>query len=105
MTMNLYTFFMEFEGGTYISQVAAPSLKLAMRKWANSLDTTQIKGMGPTLKKQVIQEIEGEEATPLEGLKNAWCFALSPKGKFCLVNFVETRAPSRFEERPIPRPN
>ena len=47
MPMRLYTFFLEFEGGTYISQVSAISPRLAMAEWARSLDTSQIKGTYP----------------------------------------------------------
>jgi hypothetical protein len=87
---SFYTFVMEFEGGTYISQAYGDSLKSAMMAWAETLDTKQIKGMGPVMQKEIVIGIEDEDPTALTGLKNAWCFSLIARGKFCLVHFFET---------------
>lgn len=88
--MNLYTFFFEFEGGTYVSQVRGEAPRLAMRVWAENLETSQIKGLGPRVKEEILQAIEAEEPVLLGGLESVWCFTLNPLGRFCIVNFVAT---------------
>ena len=51
--MPLYTFILDYRGGTYISQVRAPNYKMAPRVWAEKLDLTAIakleKGFGDKL--------------------------------------------------------
>jgi hypothetical protein len=66
-----YTFIFEYEGGTYVKQVSAPDLKLAMYTWA-SLVGFDIPGFNYRRKKQLISGIESEEPTLLMGLENVW---------------------------------
>jgi hypothetical protein len=56
--MPLYTFIMDYDAGTYISQVAAPSSKSACVKWARRLDVQQVKGLGGKSHKSLIERDE-----------------------------------------------
>ena len=90
--MSLFTVIWDFRGGTYISQVRAPSAHRAFLKWAETLDVTEIAGVGPAGKQRIIREIEefDHQPTPLAGLKNAWCAGSVAVGG--LVNIVQTEA-------------
>ena len=88
----VYTFIMDYDGGTYVSQVKASSPIGAARKWAQSLDTRGIEGIGEASKLQMINELnsEFEEPVALEGMSNIWFISFLLRGKLAMVNFVKT---------------
>jgi hypothetical protein len=88
--MPLYTFIMDYDAGTYISQVAAPSPKSACVKWARRLDIQQVKGLGGKSHKSLIDEMKDESPTPLDGLFNAWCATALIRGRLALINIIQT---------------
>jgi hypothetical protein len=94
--MPLYTFIMDYRGGTYISQVRAASPRKAVWRWANDLNPKPIFGFGAKAKEQLIAELhddeaEGEEFPIAVGQAvNAWCYTLLIKGQLVLVNIVKT---------------
>lgn len=90
MTSRKFTFLLEFDGGTYISQIDETSLETAMKSWAESLDLAKIKGMNQNMKEEIIGGIEGEDPIALEGLTRVWCFTIMPEGHFGLIHFIET---------------
>ena len=81
---------MEYAGGTYISQVRASSPKSACVKWAQSLDISQVNGMGLTSKKQLIKEMKDESPVALDTILNAWCKSALIRGELALINIVQT---------------
>jgi hypothetical protein len=46
MGNKLYTFFLTYKGGLYISQILAESPKCAVLKWSESLSIEEIVGLG-----------------------------------------------------------
>jgi hypothetical protein len=68
----LYTFIMEFRGGTYVSQVESKSMNDACNKWANNIDVSAIKYFNEAIRKKLLLEITNEEDKPskLKGLRN-----------------------------------
>jgi hypothetical protein len=88
--MPFYTFIMEYAGGTYISQVKAPSEKSACIKWAQRLDMDHVKGLGLKGKESLIDQMREESPVPLEGISNAWCTGALIRGKSALINLVQT---------------
>jgi len=90
---NLYTFFMDYRGGTYITQVEAPNRKKAMLAWAENIDYKQIKYMGEKSKQAVKQQIEEgyDEETPVEGLKFVYCFLAKINHHIAIVDIIETQ--------------
>ncbi len=88
--MAFYTFIMEFAGGTYISQVKAVSAKAACVKWAQSLDMSEVEGLGLKGKESLIEQMREKSPVALEGLLNAWCTGALIRGKSALINLVQT---------------
>lgn len=92
--MSLYTFILDYTGGTYISQVEAPNLAKAVSKWPDGLVINEIKGFGP--KTADILKARFAEAKPvlLSGLINAWCVSAIIRGKLALIHIVKTERES-----------
>lgn len=88
--MALFTFLMEYRGGTYVSQVEADSYLEAPAKWAKKEDWSYIPKAGKKFKKQLLAELESDPVAALDGLTNAWCTATTIKGKLALITFVQT---------------
>jgi hypothetical protein len=88
--MALYTFIMEYAGGTYISQIRSSSPKSACVKWAQKLDDSQVKGLGLKGKESLIGQMREDAPVALDGLLNAWCNPALIRGKLALINLVRT---------------
>jgi len=88
--MPLYTFILDYQGGTYISQTAAASPDHAINNWANSFDASSIPGFSPDMKVELIQASSEEKPTAIEGVENIWCISCSIKGRLLLIHFVQT---------------
>jgi hypothetical protein len=90
--MPLYTFVLDFDGGTYISQVKAPSTTSACVKWAEELDIADLKGVGRKSKESLVNQMKVEEPQLLNGLSNAWCVTAALRGGLALINIIQTES-------------
>ena len=88
---NLYTFIMEYLGGSYISQYESINKEQAMILWIQNLEIDQIKGFTPEDKEKIIKEgFEEEDPSNLRGIHNTWHFIVRTKKGVGFVNFVCT---------------
>ncbi len=55
MRNQLYTFFLDYKGGTYVSQVKASSPVKALMVWTETLDDTNVDGLSHSAKKKLIR--------------------------------------------------
>jgi hypothetical protein len=81
---------MEFDGGTYISQVEDASPRAACLKWAKGLDTEVIPGFGQSSKSALVEKIKAERPVPIQGARGVWCVSAFVRGKLGFVTFVQT---------------
>jgi hypothetical protein len=90
--MSVYTFIMDYDGGTYVSQVRSSSPIGAARKWAQSFDTRGVEGIGEASKLQMVNEVESgyKKPVPLDGMLNTWFVSFLLRGKLAKVNLVKT---------------
>lgn len=88
--MVLYTFIMNFRGGTYISQVAGESVRTAMNAWPHQLPIDQIEHMGPASIAEIADAIKDEEPVAIKGMKNVWFFLLQIRMGSIHCNVVQT---------------
>jgi hypothetical protein len=88
-TVPLFTFYLEYKGGTYISQVRAQSYKSAPKAWAEKLDTTVISQPEKDFKEKLLKSIIGEPPTPIEGVSKTWCCPLVHLNN-ALAHFTQT---------------
>ena len=90
---NLYTFILDYAGGTYVSQYAGNSHIKAFERWMVTEPANLEKRHGVRVAKQLARThaAVGDNPTSLSGVQNVWCWAASlPKG-LALVNVVMTR--------------
>ena len=74
---QLYTFFFEFKGGTYIRQANGNSIARALSDWADALMVQKIIGAEDGFKRELLDGVEDviviQGITPIAGVKNFWC--------------------------------
>jgi hypothetical protein len=88
--MELFTFIMDFSGGTYVSQVRSESVKTALSAWAKQLNPKDIYGMGVKMISLLQKEIDQETPVPLTGLSNAWFASVLIHGRSVFIHIVAT---------------
>jgi len=83
----LYTFFVDYNKGTFISQVEAQTINEARMKWAKTLnyDLFGIKNINLFLNK-----IQSEDFVSVENVKNTWCFCVRIKKKLAIIHVILT---------------
>ena len=83
MQGSIYTFVLNFEGETYVSQVESGSLRRAMLIWGESLDVNAVKLMREDIRRGFLEDIQdGEYGAPINGLVNAWMFVVESQRRF-----------------------
>ena len=87
--MALYTFVLEYAGGTYIKQARATSIIAASKKFHAQLDTDD----GIPLHLEIVSKLRDEDAAgtkpiALNGLTGVWCTSLTLRRKYLLLNIV-----------------
>lgn len=87
---NLYTFIMDFRGGTYISQIKAKGLTEACEKWLEKLSTKDVKYLGSKTKMELYNELKNEMVTPINGVDNIWIMNFLPFGYYITVHIIKT---------------
>ena len=86
----MYTFIMDFRGGTYISQSLEDSLENAVNKWGLNLDITQINYLTASTKKELLDNLVDTEVVEIDNMKNVWFFCFSIRTGFIKVNVIKT---------------
>jgi hypothetical protein len=86
---NLYSVFLDYNGGTYISQVFATSHDVALSKWIPKLKTPELKKWAIT-KAVLTQIIKNQMPVPVRGCMNIWCVTGTHKNRLALINIVAT---------------
>lgn len=93
MTKNnkLYTFFLEYKGGTYLSQISAASPQEALMKWSERLNVNEIKGLGED-KRTTNKRCKARSSCLIDGMSNVWCATFLPANNLALLHYVQTES-------------
>jgi prophage tail gpP-like protein len=87
---HTFTFLVEYDGGTYISQWQATTAKSAVEKWARSFDFSVIPRMKNSRLGGFRRRIIVESPTRITGTKGVWCTTEIFANKGMLINIVRT---------------
>lgn len=93
---ELFTYIMDFKGGTYITQVHADSLNDSVVAWALQIEVkiTEIKFVGNKTVNQIKDLISKkliDMPTPLTGLENVWYLEIYTQIGVLRINIVKTK--------------
>jgi hypothetical protein len=88
---SLFTFILDWKGGTYISQVSSETLNKAITTWADGFSFDEI-GVKNIVKSKFIVDVNNEVVEPVNGLKNVWCISPNIGDVMAIVHITETIA-------------
>jgi hypothetical protein len=87
--MPLFTAVLEFDGGTFIAQVKAPSVTKAVAKYVAELVNNDTIGKA-SIRQRLSQNLSEEKPVAIETVCNVWCCTTSVGSKFALLNIIRT---------------
>lgn len=88
--MSLFTVILEYDGGTYISQIEAEDVGAAVRAWADRVAAGAIPELPSNVGPMFARELSEEVPVPITGLSGVWCCTAAVRGRLGLVNVVRT---------------
>ena len=90
--MELYTFIMDYIGGTYISQVEAGDKEQARDIWIRNLEVKEIESFTIEDQEDLIKEnFSDNDIVLIKGTKSVWFFMVETKKGYGHVNLIKTK--------------
>src|SRR6476661_5474213 len=87
--MPFFTFVLEFDGGTHISQFRAASLFRAVEEYGAQLLGDKAVAKLP-VRRRLSKALAAENPVAIKGVRNVWCCSASIGKKLALLNVVAT---------------
>jgi hypothetical protein len=88
---ELYTVILDYNGGTYASQVMGSDQEHALREWIELLESEQLAGPCSSEVATAFRSA-ADPLVALEGLRSTWCGSAVAKDGLALANLVKTAA-------------
>lgn len=90
--LSLYTFVLEFKGGTYLSQVRASSPKESKEKWAIKVYEKGDIDLSGCTKREFIKLLRDDEMVSVTTCSKVWCSTFLIFDDLGLIHIIETSA-------------
>ncbi len=93
MTPILYTFFCEYDGGTYLSQAHASDQHSALMNWAGRFAPEQIpRDVSAEIARSAFEVLDAneEDITPIHGLVGVWCWTTLVDDELAHLTIVQS---------------
>ncbi|MDP2228381.1 MAG: hypothetical protein Q8J78_12985 [Moraxellaceae bacterium] len=91
---SIYTFVIDYDGGTYLRQIKARGVRKALIKFITVIQKDKDYVWGKSMADDLIEFARmGVWPVRVEGLENVWCTSSSALNKFALINIVKTKSP------------
>jgi hypothetical protein len=91
---KLFTFFFEYEGGTYISQIRSNNFETAAINWVEKFDLHNQKSYKKYFEKdfhdKLIRSVMAASPSPITGIVNTWYLSSQFLKKESTINFTMT---------------
>jgi len=87
---QLYTFILDFKGGTYISQFRGSSPEEALQNWIARVEIEPIQGLKEKHRVKLQESFDEDGFVPIDTVANVWCYSFLLKRNSGLLNFVCT---------------
>ncbi len=85
--MDLFTLIIDFDGGTYIAQATAGSIKEAPNACVENWHTHEISEQD---KITILELLSSEEFVPVSGVENVWCGCVQLRQSLLIMHLVLT---------------
>lgn len=85
-----YTFFTDWDGGTYIHQVNADNFSSAVSSWVELLVAHNDLNISPESMSQFIEILKESEFVDVTGFTSIWCTSIVFEEKLALTHVVLT---------------
>ena len=90
--MPLFTFILEYEGGTYISQRRAENIGTALSLWVKAIVLEDLAAEASSEVAQAFQDLEGNRPVAVADLSNVWCVTSLNDSGLALLNIIQTES-------------
>lgn len=87
---NLYTFVMDWNGGTFISQSIGDNIEEATKRWLNQLNAKEIEISENSLSLFKSSLLDYFNPVALEGNTSVWCLSEFLSGELAIINIILT---------------
>lgn len=92
--MPLFTFFFEYDGGTYIDQVSADDFQGAANTWAEGFGLHAESGYEKFFEKgfheNLIRSVHFNVPVAIDGISNTWCASSIYLSRRATIHFTQT---------------
>lgn len=89
--MSMFTFVLDYRGGTYISQVEALNVTEALGRWVDVVDLKHIYGLTNRSKAVFREGFLETRIVRVRGVVGVWSVSALVRGKLAGVHVVETK--------------
>ena len=89
--MSLFTFVLEYVGGTYISQYCGRTPREALRRWAKGEGAALIGQWSPRTVDELFASVVTDEPTALSEVDGVWFVSALAAGKRAQINIIRTQ--------------
>jgi len=89
--MALFTFMLEYGGGTFLGQSEGARPKDALLRWMRELPV-EISLVTDITSTEFEEGFKASKAEAIDDVKNVWCFSGKIKGQLALVHVIRTEA-------------
>ena len=88
--MALFTFVLDYRGGTYLDQMEGPDPRAALLSWAATTSLDRIAGLSEKSRVAFQRAMSLTRPIAVTQVSNVWCASGIVRGHLALVHFVET---------------
>lgn len=90
--MALFTFVLDYRGGTYIHQVKAGNVRSATSAWVDTVPLTEIPSLMALARATPRRQMLVAPPALVTGTRQVWCLGAILDRKLALAHIVETAA-------------
>ncbi len=88
--MALFTFVLDYRGGTYCDQAEGDEPSAAVKRWAETTSLDAIAGLTENSRAPFRQQMSSLRPSEIPGTCNVWCISGIARGHLALVHIVKT---------------
>ncbi len=85
---QLFTFVLDFDGGTYLTQESG-TLEEAREKWLLT-GLQNLESLSTAARKELMDSFAEDEATLVNNVRNVWCLSGLANGRLAMLHIVKT---------------